>query len=149
MDFVTRTRFINAFPTSLSPATFVDSLFANAGVTPSASERTAAINEFGGAGNTADTAARARALRRIADKHSVCGSGIQSCLRTHAVLWLLAAESQRSSGQNLDFSGYNFWLNKLNQFGGNLLTQKCGESVLLLRANTAIVSDVNSRLVAA
>ena len=66
-SFVQRSRFSSAFATSLTPAQFVDALFVNAGVTPSASDRTAAINEFGGAPNTADTAARGRALRRVAE----------------------------------------------------------------------------------
>ena len=62
-----RARFTTAYPTTLTPAQFVDALFTNAGVTPSHADRNAAINEFGGAGNTADTAARARALRRVAE----------------------------------------------------------------------------------
>ncbi len=69
--FVLRSRFTTAFPTTLTPAQFVDALFANAGVTPSAAERNAAIAEFGGAGNTADTAARARALRRVAENSTL------------------------------------------------------------------------------
>ena len=66
-EFVQRARFTTALPTSLTPAQFVDALFANTGVTPSATDRAAAIDEFGGAGTTADNSARARALRRIAE----------------------------------------------------------------------------------
>ncbi len=57
-DFVSRPRFTAAFATGLTPAQFVDALFLNAGVTPSSTDRNNAINEFGGAANTADTAAR-------------------------------------------------------------------------------------------
>jgi hypothetical protein len=46
LDFVSRQRFTNAYSTSLSPAAFVETLFANAGVTPSDSDRMAAIDEF-------------------------------------------------------------------------------------------------------
>src|SRR5260370_38087891 len=67
MTFVSRSRFATAFPTTMTPAQFVDMLFLNAGFAPTASERTAAINEFGGAVNSADFAARARALRRVAE----------------------------------------------------------------------------------
>src|SRR6185437_3835582 len=67
LDFVLRLRFIQDHPISDTPAAFVDELYLNAGVTPSAAERTAAINEFGGAPNTVDTRARARVLRRVAD----------------------------------------------------------------------------------
>src|SRR6185503_19192174 len=65
--FVQRGQFTTAFPTSMSPGTFVDTLFANAGVTPASADRSAAIAEFGTATTTADTAARARALRRVAE----------------------------------------------------------------------------------
>lgn len=42
-EFVQRPRFTSAYPTSMSSQQFVDTLFANAGVTPSASDRTAAV----------------------------------------------------------------------------------------------------------
>src|SRR5205823_3171852 len=66
-EFVQRSRFPTANPTTLTPAQFVDKLFTNAGVTPSTNDRNAAIAEFGTATNTTDMAARARALRRIAE----------------------------------------------------------------------------------
>ena len=70
-QFVARSRFTSAFPNSSTPAQFVDLLFANAGVVPSSTERTAAIDEFGGAGTSADTAARGRALRRVAENSTL------------------------------------------------------------------------------
>src|SRR5439155_16094039 len=56
-EFVQRSRFTAVYATSLTPDQFVDQLFLNAGVTPSATDRTAAINEFGSAITTADIAA--------------------------------------------------------------------------------------------
>ena len=120
-DFVTRGRFTNAFPASLSPATFVDSLFANAGVTPSASDRTAAINEFGGAGNTADTAARARALRKVAENSAFVDLEFNRAFVLMQYFGYLKRNPNDPPEPNLDFSGYNFWLNKLNQFNGNFI----------------------------
>ena len=70
-EFVTRSRFSSAYPTTLTPAQFVDALFVNAGVTPSPTDRTAAISEFGSTVNTADTAARGRALRRVAENSTL------------------------------------------------------------------------------
>ena len=55
--FVQRSRFTTAYPTSMTPAQFVDMLFTNAGVTPTTSDRTTAINEFGSATTTTDVAA--------------------------------------------------------------------------------------------
>jgi len=65
--FVQRSLFTSAFPTSMTPEAFADTLFANAAVTPSGLDRAAAINEFGGALTTSDATARARALRRVAE----------------------------------------------------------------------------------
>jgi len=62
-EFVQRTRFKTALPTTLTPAQFVDALFSNAGVTPSAADRDAATGEFGAATDTSDAAARARAAQ--------------------------------------------------------------------------------------
>src|SRR5437763_1908691 len=63
LDFVQRSRFTSAYATTMTPAQFVDRLFVNAGVTPSSTDRDAAIAEFGSATNTTDVAARSRALR--------------------------------------------------------------------------------------
>src|SRR5207237_7528728 len=54
LDFVQRSRFTTAFATTMMPGQFVDALFSNARVTPSASERDAAVNEFDSAMNTGD-----------------------------------------------------------------------------------------------
>jgi uncharacterized protein (TIGR03118 family) len=64
-DFVLRPTFVFTYPTTQTPEQFVDALYAKANVVPGSLERQAAIDEFGGAGNTADTAARARALKRV------------------------------------------------------------------------------------
>src|SRR5205085_2274932 len=60
-EFVQRSRFTTAYATTLTPAQFVDALFANASVTPTATDRNAAIAEFGSATNTSDVTARGRA----------------------------------------------------------------------------------------
>ena len=65
--FVQRARFTAAYPTPMSSEDFVDRLFCERGVTPSLSERTEAVNEFGSATSSADIAARGRALRRVAE----------------------------------------------------------------------------------
>jgi len=118
-DFVTRLRFSNAYPTSLTPAQFVDALFAAAGVTPSSSERTAAINEFGSATVTTDTAARARALRRVAQNAILA----QQEFNRAFVLMQYFGYLRRNpnEGPDINFDGYNFWLTKLNQFNGNFV----------------------------
>src|SRR4051812_29700920 len=60
-SFVQRTAFISKYPTSKTPGEFVDALFSNTGVTPTAAERSTAIGEFGGADDTTSVSARAKA----------------------------------------------------------------------------------------
>src|SRR5262249_21976289 len=67
LEFVQTSRFITAFPTSMTPAGFVDQLNQNAGNVLSPGERTTAINLFGGAGNSSNTTARAQAVRQVAE----------------------------------------------------------------------------------
>jgi CSLREA domain-containing protein len=116
-DFVQRQRFTNAYPTTLSPDTFVNQLFANTGVTPSAQERQDAINEFGGAPNISNVAARARATRRIAEN----GTFTQQEFNRAFVLMQYFGYLRRNPNAeaSADYTGFDFWLTKLNQFGGN------------------------------
>jgi len=117
--FVQRSRFTTALPTSLTPAQFVDMLFANTGVTPTSAERTSIINEFGGAGTTVDAAARARALRRVAENSTLNEQEKNKAF----VLMQYFGYLRRNPNdpQDTDYSGYDFWLTKLNQFNGNFV----------------------------
>ena len=117
--FVQRPRFTSAYPASISPEVFVDTLFANAGVTPASSDRAAAVSEFGSASTTSDFAARARALRRVAENSTL----IQKEFNRAFVLMQYFGYLRRNPNDAPDtnFDGYNFWLNKLNQFDGNFV----------------------------
>jgi hypothetical protein len=118
-EFVRRTRFSTAFASTLTPAQFVDALFAKAAVTPSGTERQTAIDEFGGAGTSADLAARGRALRRVAEN----GTLSQLEFNRAFVLMQFFGYLRRNPNdpQDTDYTGYDFWLGKLNQFGGNFV----------------------------
>jgi hypothetical protein len=117
LDFVSRTRFTSAFATSLTPTQFVNTLFTNAGVTPSGAELSAAINEFGGAGNTADTAARGRAVRRVAENSTLTANEKNKAFVLMQYLGYLRRDP--NSGGDPDYTGYDFWLQKLNNHGGD------------------------------
>ncbi|MBA2527967.1 MAG: PD40 domain-containing protein [Pyrinomonadaceae bacterium] len=118
-DFVMRSRFTTAYPTTLTPAAFVDALYSNAGVTPSAAERQAAINEFGSATTTGDTAARARVLRRVAENSALVRQEFNKAFVLMQYFGYLRRNPNDAPDNNFD--GYNFWLNKLNQFNGNFI----------------------------
>ncbi len=88
---------------------------------PSATDRNAAINEFGGAGNTADTAARARALRRVAENGALADAEKNKAFVLMQYFGYLRRNPYDAPEPTLDFQGYNFWLGKLNQFNGNFV----------------------------
>ncbi len=121
LKFVSRPRFTTAFPTTLTPAQFVDALFANAGVTPSATDRDAAVSEFGGAADTADTAARGRALRRVAENSTLGQQEFNRAFVLMQYFGYLRRNPNDAPEPGLNFDGYNFWLGKLNQFNGNYI----------------------------
>jgi hypothetical protein len=118
-QFVARARFTSAYPDSLTPAQFVDALFANAGVTPLSAERAAAIDEFGSAGTSADAAARARALRRVAENATLGQQEFNRAFVLMQYFGYLRRNPNDPPEPGLNFDGYNFWLGKLNQFNGN------------------------------
>lgn len=119
-DFVARSRFIDAYPTTLTPTEFVNALFVNAGVMPSADELTAAINEFGPSG-TNDMAARARALRRVAENQTLAQQEFNKAFVLIQYFGYLRRNPNDAPEATLDFQGYDFWLGKLNQFNGNFI----------------------------
>jgi Tol biopolymer transport system component len=130
-EFVVRTRFVQDHPTSLTPAQFVDQLYANAGVTPSASERTSVISTFGGATNTTDTVARARVLARIAEDATLKQQELNKAFVLMQYFGYLRRNPFDPPEPTLNFDGYNFWLNKLNQFNGNFVNAEMVKAFLV------------------
>jgi len=101
----------------MTPAQFVDMLFTNAGVTPTTSDRTTAINEFGSATTTTDVAARARALRDVAENATLNSQEFNRAFVLIQYFGYLRRDP--NAGQDIDYTGYDFWLTKLNQFNGD------------------------------
>jgi hypothetical protein len=101
----------------MTPAQFVDKLFLNAGVTPAATDRTAAINEIGSATTTGDVAARSRALRDVAENFVL---NQQEFNRAFVLMQFLGyLRRNPNDAPDADYTGYDFWLSKLNQFNGD------------------------------
>jgi hypothetical protein len=91
-------------------------------VTPSPAERAAAINEFGSATDTSDGAARARSLRKVAENSTLNAQEKNRAFVLMQYFGYLRRNPYDPPEQTLDFQGYNFWLDKLNQFGGNFVS---------------------------
>ncbi len=109
-EFVQRPEFVTRFPLGTAAATYVDTLFANAGVTPTTGERNTAITAYGGG----DTAGRAASLRSVADSNSVFQKQYNPAFVLMEYYGYLRRNPDDAPDNN--FSGYDFWLAKLDQF---------------------------------
>ncbi|HYX27944.1 MAG TPA: FG-GAP-like repeat-containing protein [Pyrinomonadaceae bacterium] len=118
-EFAQTSRFITAFPTTMTPAQFIDRLNQNAGNVLSASERTAAVNLFGSAGDTSNMTARAQALRQVAEDQDLYTAENNRAFVLAQYFGYLRRNPNDSPEPTLDYTGYDFWLTKLNQFNGD------------------------------
>jgi Domain of unknown function (DUF4214) len=118
-EFVQRPRFVTAFATTLTPAQFVDQLNANAGNVLSPSDRTTAIGLFGIATDTSNVTARAQTLRQVVEDQDLYSAEFNRAF----VLMQYFGYLRRNPNdpQDNDYSGYDLWLTKLNQFNGNFV----------------------------
>ncbi len=119
LEFVQTSRFITAFPTSMTPAQFVDKLNTNAGGVLSVSERQAVINLFGNSVNTTNVTARAQALRQVADDTDLQSAEFNRAFVLTQYIGYLRRNP--NDAPDSDYTGYDFWLGKLNQFNGNFV----------------------------
>ncbi|HEX8723444.1 MAG TPA: choice-of-anchor B family protein [Pyrinomonadaceae bacterium] len=113
--FVQRQRFADAFPASMTAAQFVDKLFANAGVTPTAAERQAAIDAYGSGG----ASGRAAALRSVAESATFDAAEKNRAFVLMEYFGYLQRDPD--AGHDADHTGYAYWLDKLDQFEGNFV----------------------------
>jgi Tol biopolymer transport system component len=120
-DFVQTSRFVTALPTTMTPTQFVDKLNQNAGHVLSPSERTTLINLFGGASDTTNITARAQVVRQVADDADLFNAEFNRAFVLTEYLGYLRRNPNDAPEPTLDYTGYDFWLTKLNQFGGNYI----------------------------
>ena len=115
--YVQRPDFLAAFPNSLSAVQFVDQLNSNAGNVLSTSERDNLIAILGAI--PSDVTKRAQVLRGVAEDATLRAAEFNRAF----VLMEYFGYLRRSPNElpDTNFDGYNFWLNKLNQFGGNFV----------------------------
>jgi hypothetical protein len=113
-EFVLRSRFTTAYPAGMSAATFVDTLNTNAGNPLSTTERDQLVSDLNGASKT-----RAQALRAIAEHPALVAAESNRAF----VLMQYFGFMRRNPNDlpDADYTGYDFWLTKLNQFNGNFV----------------------------
>jgi CSLREA domain-containing protein len=105
--------FTAMYAANLTADQLVDALFASAGVTPTTTERQDAINAFGSGG----AAGRAAALRSVSDSNSVRQAEFNPAFVLMQYYGYLRRNPTDAPDNN--DNGYQFWLTKLNNFGGD------------------------------
>ncbi len=128
LSFVQRAAFLSRYPVQTSATEFVDSLNANAGSVLSDSERSALISEL--SPNPADPSLRASVLRKIADNATLQQREFNRAFVLIEYFGYLRRNPDAAPEPNLNFDGYNFWLNKLNQFNGNFINAEMVKAFL-------------------
>jgi hypothetical protein len=130
LEFVQTSRFIAALPTTLTPDQFVDRLNQNTGGVLTLSERAAVINLFGGAANTSNVTARAQAMRQVADDTDLYNAEFNRAFVLIEYFGYLRRNPNDAPETTLDYTGYDFWLTKLNQFNGNYINSEMVKAFL-------------------
>ncbi len=118
-QFVQRNRFQTAFPTSLSPADFVDRLNQNAGNVLNSGDRAALIGLFGTAPDTTNLNTRAQVVRQIAENQDLANREFNRAFVLMQYIGYLRRNPD--DAPDGDYSGYDFWLAKLDSFRGNFI----------------------------
>jgi glucose/arabinose dehydrogenase len=111
-EFVTRPEFVALYPTGQTPAQYVAALDANAGDVLNPAEESDLAARLGDGRET-----RAGALRLIAEDADLKTAELNRAFVLMEYFGYLRRNPD--DAPNTDFSGYNFWLSKLNQFHGD------------------------------
>jgi hypothetical protein len=113
-EFVARSRFTSAFPSTMTSAQFVDTLNQNAGGVLSTAERNQLVNDLSTGAKT-----RAQVLRAVAEDQDLKNAEFNKAFVLMQYYGYLRRNPNAPPDTNFD--GFNFWLNKLNQFNGNFI----------------------------
>ena len=113
-EFVSRSAFTAVYPSTLTAAQFVDALNVNAGSALSMTERNALVAELSGGTKT-----RAQVLRAVAEDADFTSAQFNRAFVLMQYFGYLRRNPNDPPDSN--FSGYNFWLAKLNSFNGNFI----------------------------
>jgi hypothetical protein len=117
LSFVSRQAFLDLYPASMSPPEFVAALNANTGASLGQERAEELAVELASAGNT--TQARASALRKVAENEEY----VRGEFNRAFVLMQYFGYMRRAPNSSPDtgFGGYEFWLKKLEDNGGNFV----------------------------
>jgi hypothetical protein len=120
LEFVSRQRFTLAYPASLTADQFVTQLNANAGQVLTTSDIAQLEALFGGAAASSNNNTnRASVLRQVAENATLKARESNSAFVLMQYFGYLRRNPNDSP--DADYTGYDFWIQKLNQFNGNFV----------------------------
>ncbi len=122
-SFVQRTRFTTDYPSSMTPDQFVDQLNSRAGNPLSIAERNQLVADL-----TSGAKTRGQVLRAVADDQDLVNAEFNRAFVLMQYYGYLRRDP--NGGQDTDYTGYDFWLTKLNQFNGNYINAEMVKAFL-------------------
>ena len=113
--FVARPEFAALYPATLTPAQFVDALNANTGGSLTGGERDSLVAEL-----TSGAKTRAEVLRAVAENPTFRQRQFNRAFVYMQYIGYLRRNPNATPDS--DFTGYNFWLSKLDEFNGDFVS---------------------------
>jgi hypothetical protein len=119
LDFVQQRRFRGAYPLSMTAGQFVDVMAMNAGLKLTQSERDGLVNTLGQ--TPSDAARRAQVLSAFAGDPRLRQAELNRAFVLLEYFGYLRRNPSDAPEPGLNYGGWRFWLDKLEQFGGNFV----------------------------
>lgn len=132
LAFVQRPQFTALYPLGMTATQFVDQLDTNAGSVLSSSERSNLISILGATPD--DPTKRASVVRSIAENpnlHQLEHNKAFVLMQYFGYLRRNPDDVGFDGNPDPNFLGFNFWLNKLNQFNGNFVQAEMVKAFIL------------------
>jgi hypothetical protein len=122
-DFVNRSRFTTDYPSSMTALDFVDKLNTRAGLPLSTAEHDQLVADLNSGAKT-----RAQVLRAVAEDPDLYNAEFNRAFVLMQYLGYLRRNPDDL--QDTDYTGYDFWLTKLNAFNGNYVNAQMVQAFL-------------------
>jgi hypothetical protein len=122
-DFASRARFTNIYG-AMSNAAFVDALNTNSGNALDSGQRNNLVNQLNAA-----TMTKAQVVRAVAEDPDLVSAEKNKAFVLMQYIGYLRRDP--NAGQDTDYTGYEFWLQKLNQHGGDFHAAQMVRSFLV------------------
>jgi hypothetical protein len=128
VGWVQRPEFIARFPVAMSPANFVDTINTNTGNSLTPAQRDALVSQLTANNNTAG---RASVMRQAAENSVFSSREFNRAFVLMQYFGYLRRNPDDAPEVGLNFDGFNFWLNKLNEHNGNFIEAEMVKSFIV------------------